>query len=203
MTSAWIVAFVALWLLVLVIAVIVLGTVRGTTQLLEAIDARLHVLQMSEESSGLAPGDPVPAFEAEDRRGRRITDQDLQGEPFVLLFLDDGCAPCDTIMGEMQRLEGRTATRNPIDVRLYIVRQRQQASDLDDAGPLSEMVLYQRERQVALAFRSLITPHAFVVDSSMVVVGRSVPQSLNDLERLLNKFRFVRNDERSTATQRA
>lgn len=193
MSWPWILAFAVLCVLVLANSVVLLGLVRRLTSFMELLENRLHALQFAEELQGLGPGDVVSPFEARDSSDKLVESVALLQNGAVILLTDPGCEPCDQLAEELQR--ATVATGFPV----YIVSEGADRYVGRFQAPLQ--TLYQQERKVATAFRSSITPQAFAVDDNHVIVGRSVPQSVADLNRLIEQLQAVRGGSQSDVPQ--
>lgn len=175
MSAAWIVAYVALSVLVLLVGLLVLGTLRRLAPLLERTEARLADVAHDLTPQGLAPGEAVPPFEVKRHDGSTFTDADLRGASSLVLFLGVDCRACERLIDDVER------SRVP-DLGVPVVVATASA---DQARKLATdprvEVLIQRGRELSRAFESNVTPHAFVVDARGIVLASGTP---NDWERL-------------------
>lgn len=177
MTWPWVIAFVGLWIFVLVLGVIVLGLVRRVSTFLETAESRALGLDVPADFGGLVPGDQVPRFEVWERDGTKVDSSALVAAPVVLLFIDPGCGPCEDLARLME------ASGQWSDGTRYVII----TEDTEDATtfrfPPGATVLYQRGRSVSTAFKNIAAPQAFALAGN-VVVGKAVPESIEALSRL-------------------
>lgn len=174
MSTPWVAAFLALWAIVILLAFIVLGTLRRLVPLLERAEASLATANDTARRSGLSPGTPVPAFSARELGGATFTDADLRGSTTIVFFLGSACAACGRFVDDFR------AARVPnLGARLVVVADvLEEAENFDAAGVT---VLLQRNRSLARVFESDRVPHAFVINEDGHVLANGWP---NDWERL-------------------
>jgi hypothetical protein len=178
MSGPWIAAFVALWALVIVLAFLVLGTLRRMAPLLERTEARLAAATQRAEPSGLQPGAIVPAFEAEVFGGGRFTDADLHGARTILLFLGPSCQACERLVDDLD-----TGRVPELRARLVVV-----AHDADEAAGFAAggvTALVQDDRSLARVFESDRVPHAFVIAEGGTVLASGSPNDWEGVQNLL------------------
>jgi len=96
MSGLWLVSYIALWLLVIALTLIVLGLVRQLGLIHLRLGPEQNVLTTKE---GLELGSPAPDFRATDIvQGKEITLADLKGRQSVLVFVSPSCSPCLELM---------------------------------------------------------------------------------------------------------
>lgn len=175
MTAPWIAAFVALWILVLILGLLVLGTLRRLVPLMERFEANVSSGAASPSPGGLSPGTVVPPFRAQEVGGDEFTDADLRGSRTIVLFLGSSCRACerfvrDLVKGRVPALEARLVA---VSDDLGAARQLARSEDVT--------VLVEERRSLARVFESHATPHAFVVGEDGTVLASGTP---NDWKRL-------------------
>lgn len=175
MTDPWIVAFVALWLLVVVIGLLVLGALRRIVPILERLESYTPPVSVDALPRGLPRGTRIPEFEAERAGGGQFGTSDLRGSPSFVLFLSEECRPCARFIRDLAR------DRVPeLGGKLVVVADN--ASLAHQFAPAQGLtVLVQRDREIADVFESNVTPHAFALDADAMVLGGGTP---NDWTRL-------------------
>jgi AhpC/TSA family len=188
-SAAWIAVIAALWLLVILVTLAVVGTIRRTAGVLEAAEEQLrHGLSFG---GGLPAGSRVPAFEGRLADGSRFEADDLDGST-VLLFLSGGCAPCLQLAAELSEVVGT------FDHELLVVLRDE--SDAEQLGLDSKLpLLFQPDGSVAQAFQTSATPHAFLLQDGLIrAVGHpNTLEALNGLRPLAR--REASNDLHATA----
>ncbi len=177
MSWPWVVAFVGLWIFVLVLGMIVLGLVRRVSAFLERAESNAPGLDVPSDFGGLVPGDRVPQFELWDRGGSRIDSSVLLASPVVLMFMDPGCGPCEDLVRLIE------TTEQPIDGAPYVIVTEDTEEATKFRFPPGATVLYQRDRSVSTAFKNIAAPQAFAI-ARQIVLGKTVPESVEALSRL-------------------
>jgi hypothetical protein len=180
MTTPWIFAFVALWVLVVLLGLLVLGTVRRATLVIEAAEANLGAAARA-SLGGLPVGSNVPAFSAPIvGSGAAFTQVDLQGGVAGVVFLSRSCEACEELAGGLAR--GRVP--RTLGVRLIVVTDEPQSAAAF-ARSAEATIVIDEEREVAHAFDVRIVPRAFVVGDGGVVLAVGRPNDWGELHRLI------------------
>lgn len=181
MSTTSIVLFGALTALVALLGIVVVGTLKRVVPLVE--DARNLLADASFRAHvlGLPAGAVIPAFMAERAGGGMYSDADLRGHESVVLFLDSGCSFCETLFRDLA-----SGSTPDFGRRLVIV------TSLDgDAQRLAQIeseaiiVLLQRSRAIARLFETARTPHAFVIDANLRVLGSGAPTDWDEMKQII------------------
>jgi len=174
MPIGWAITVVVLCVAVVALAIVVLGLLRQVTPVLE---------RAAEAQSGAAPpamgpevGRPLPHFAGTGPDGE-ITDEQLRGQPSVLLFLSTGCGPCQSLAREL-----RTADLGSLTARLVVVTEPDGPREL--ALPADLRVVTQRASEVSDPLSVFGFPFAIAVDHDGVVKATHVPNTVQHLESL-------------------
>lgn len=178
MNGLWIGAFIALWALVVVVGLLLLGTLRRITPVLERAEESFQTAS-SISFGGLAVGARVPSFAATTVSGESFNDADLLGTKTVVLFLGPSCRACERFVKDLG------AGRAPhIAAQLVVV-----TDDAESASALARAtevtVLVDHDRALAEAFDARLVPRAFVVDGRGSVLAEGRPNEWDELERLI------------------
>jgi hypothetical protein len=171
----------ALWIVVLVLAVLVLGILRRIIPLLTRAESILSQGQDEQGTDGLPIGEQVPEFELIDAEGEVVRPGQSLPLPAVFLFVQQGCEPCQDLVAALsERAESFAGTR------LCIIA----AGEPDDYNALRARGLFvfgQSEGQALRAFDNNEFPNAFAVDQDAKIVGKMTMDSVADLERLVRE----------------
>jgi len=181
MTSAWTIAFLALSLLVLLLAVLVVGTLRRIAVVLERAQAELPAASDRSMTLGISPGSTIPYFTAEEVGRGAFTSDDLLGSPAVVLFLGTSCAPCRDLIDDL-----RAGHVPETAARLVVVVDASDAAELAVSSHVT--VLAERDKEVARAFETTATPHGFAVSPDGVVSAVGHPNDWEAVARLAAEF---------------
>jgi len=178
MNGIWIAAFVAFASLVLLLGLLVLGTLRRITPLLERTEESLQTAATA-SLGGLPVGARVPPFEARDTHGASFTDGDLLGATSLVLFVGPSCRACERLVEDL-----RAGSVPYLGARLFVVPDSADlAPELDRTTGIT--VLVDTERTLARAFEMRVVPQAFVVDVHGVVLAAGRPNSWDEVQSLL------------------
>jgi methylamine dehydrogenase accessory protein MauD len=194
MPIGWAVTIVVLWLTVVALAVIVLGTLRQLAPVLERAVAAAAGLGSFDQ--GPAVGQELPRFTARDTVGEPADDQQLRGEPAILVFLSSGCGPCQQLAEEM-----RAAGVGALASQLIVVTSPEGSSSLE--LPAGLRVLAETANEVSSPMRVHGTPFAVAVDADGVVRATEVPNTLAQLDSLAAVVGMGRTGDRAVADGQA
>lgn len=176
MTTPWIAVVVALWMFVVVLGLIMLGTLRRIAPILEQAEARLAE---TPSITGLPLGATVPSFAAREVGGGAFTDADLLGATAAVLFLGASCKACESFVRDLE--SGRAPD---LGLRLVTV-----VADPATAHTLAQsrevVVVIDEERSLARAFESNIVPQTFVIDEHGRVRASGKPNDWEGVRHLL------------------
>lgn len=119
-------------------------------------------------SMGLAPGSEAPDFRLGGVHGEMITLESLLApeRPVLLMFTDDGCGPCATLMPDVARWQQERAS---IVTIALITRGSSAVSRAKAAEHGLVNVLVQADREVADAYRSPGTPSAVLIGADGLI----------------------------------
>lgn len=185
MTSPWIAAFIALSVVVLVLAVLFIGLLRRVGDVLDRASSLVASSGHSGPQTGLVVGQRVGAFTARTGEGERISDIEVCGRRgAVVAFFGIGCAPCEEIMTELQRV----GWSSPGGTRLVVVLDDDPAAKDRGLESSDVTVLYQEGGEVSAAFNVDVTPFVFAVVDDRTVVAAEVPVGL---DAILNMAQVV------------
>src|SRR6516162_6543754 len=106
MNPWWLVSYFALWLAVLLLGFLLLGTLRA----LALLRWRLEQLEATTPSrlgrGGLRPGRKAPDFTLPAAAGGEVSLHDFAGRRVLLVFMQARCSSCHTIVPELNQLDG-------------------------------------------------------------------------------------------------
>lgn len=160
MSGLWLISFVALWILVVVLAVVVLGLVRQ----LGVIHLRLGPEdKLTTTHEGLDIGSYAPEFTAIDvMHGRKVGLADLKGRHSVLVFISPTCGPCIQLMPHLAVFQRER--RRKISVVVVSHSGAEAASDLAATQKGTMTVLTDPTGTIAQAYQAQATPFAYHLD---------------------------------------
>jgi methylamine dehydrogenase accessory protein MauD len=184
MSIFWISCIVILWVVVLFLGFLLLGTLRSLGLLswrLEELEATTPKGRTARD--GLKPGKKAPDFTLPGANGMEISLHDFAGRKVLLVFTQSGCSPCKAIIPELNRL-------GPAQQVLVINNgdpeaTRQWSTEVAAHFP----VLAQEKFTVSKRYEVFATPFAFLIDEKGVVASKGIISSRQHI-------RFVLSGER-------
>jgi hypothetical protein len=181
-STTWLVVMPLLVGFVAVLAFVVLGLLRRLVPLMEQVDATLAAALVRVRVSGLPAGAVVPEFHASVVAGAAFSDENLRGRSTLVLFINSSCSACHRLFSDL-----RAGSIPDLGVQLIVVTEDDDATALAALGSRAEVtVVVQRGQEVAQAFDSDRTPHAFVLDADGRVQVSGWPNDWVGLQRLLS-----------------
>lgn len=180
MTAPWIALVAALWAIVFVLGLLVLGLLNRASTLLDRVQEALERGDLGGQmvGRGLSAGSPLPMFTGRTPSGDSVTNTDLRGFPAVVLFLDPDCRPCRAIASQLRegpaRLDG---------ARLVVVMRNAEEAHSMGLGE-SPTIVFEPDNSVSMGFETAVTPNAFAVSADGRIVARRIPGSADDLVEL-------------------
>jgi hypothetical protein len=183
MTIGWVIAYAALWLAVIALGAIVLGLLRQITPLLERAaggQENQAPRPPAHMSDGPSIGRPVPHFTASGPDGP-LTDEQLLGQPYVLVFLSTGCGPCQQLAAELAGTDlGRLGD---LSRQLVIVTDPDGQAEL--GIPASLRVLTQTARkEISIPLGVRGSPYAIAVGTDGTVASSRYVNTVDQLTGL-------------------
>jgi thiol-disulfide isomerase/thioredoxin len=184
MSAPWGVLILALWFVVVVLAVILLGLIRRVAPLLVEGQTQHAAL----EPQGLAIGAEVPFFRARDDLDRIVEPGELIADGGLFVFVAPGCPPCDELLLQLAQ------SVEPIASILYLILDGSSNTDprIDSARV---HVLQEIDHSMTRAFGNSAAPHAFAVNREGRVVARDIVNTPRDLARLAASIHKDERDE--------
>lgn len=178
MNGMWLVSYVALWILVILLTVIVLGLVRQLGLIHLRLGPERGVLTPTE---GLENGSAAPDFHAVDAISKEnFTLATLGDRPSLLIFVSPACRPCLELMPHIASFW--RSQHKKLNIVLF-----SQSNDVSNfnLSNVSIPVLPDADGVIARAYRVRATPFAYRLDNSGIVKQRGIVNNSEDLEALL------------------
>ena len=168
MITLLLISSVVLWLVVVLVAFLLLGTLRSQALLrwrLEQLEATTprHVGR-----DGLKRGKQAPDFTLPSAAGKEVALRDFAGRKVLLVFTQAGCSPCGAIVPELNQLDGmvQVLAVNNGDAETT----RAWAAEAKAGFP----VLVQERFSVAKQYQVFATPFAFLIDEQGVIRSKGI-----------------------------
>lgn len=153
------VSYAVLWLVVLFLSFLLLGTLR----VIGLLKWRLVQMEATTPSrmnrNGLKPGKMAPDFTLPSVAGADVSLRDFAGRKVLLVFTQSGCGPCHAIMPELVGMQNGEA-------QIIVVNK----GELDDTRKWAAEsgarfpVLIQDGLTLSKKYEAFATPFAFLID---------------------------------------
>ncbi len=195
MSGPWITAFVAVSFATLVTLVLVLGLVRQLGGILERVETLLLDAEGSAPLHGSPVGSPLPSFEVRTVGGGTISDAHVRGHPWIFLFLDADCTPCQALIDDLSR-----GDVSPLPVPLYVLVEG--AAEEEGRLPAWSVAISPEETALPRLFRSSVRPNAIAFDARGVVVERGTPNSVEHLREMAERISMAGAKEAAVGSER-
>jgi methylamine dehydrogenase accessory protein MauD len=183
MNTALLVSTIALWIFVLSLAFLLLGALRA----LGLVNWRLEQLEATRPSrlgrDGLKLGKKAPdftlpvatngsraRFDSASHASGELSRHDFAGCKVLLVFTQSGCAPCQAIVPELNRLHDRGKYRVVVVNNGELDEARKWAAETSAHFP----VLAQEGFNISKRYQVFATPFAFLIDEQGTITSKGV-----------------------------
>lgn len=178
MAAPWIVLMVAVWLVVVLLAVVVLGLIGRVNQL-EAAATR----EAPAPVARLTPGDPLPVVRGFENLTAAA---ETRGTKRLILFLNSTCGPCRKLADEIKGDTSDEEAPLPGHVELILVTDRDGDISFADLG--ASDIVTQTASEVTRAWGIPGTPFAVAVDEAGTISATGfagTPNTLREIAKTL------------------
>ena len=168
---------VLLWVLVLALGFLLLGTLR----VVGLLRWRLEQLEATTPSrlgrNGLKPGKKAPDFTLPSVTGAEVALSGFAGRKVLLVFVQPGCGPCRLITPELNRLQGGG------EVQVVVVSNGDGEANKKWAVEVRARfpVVTQERLSLSRRYEAFATPFAFLVDERGVIRSSGIVNSKQHL----------------------
>jgi methylamine dehydrogenase accessory protein MauD len=182
MNLAIVISSIVLWLFVLGLGFLLMGTLRTLGLLQWKIDQLEATRPPRGNRSGLKPGAKAPAFTLPDVEGEEVSLADLDGRRRLLVFVQSGCGPCHDIVPELNRLQhsGQLQVLVINSAEPHEAREWVQETDADFP------MLIQDRYEVSKKYEVFATPFAFLINERGTIAATGIVSSKQYLGYLLD-----------------
>jgi methylamine dehydrogenase accessory protein MauD len=184
METMWLVAFLALWAVVLFLGFLLLGTLRA----LGLLSWRLEQLEATTPRyvgrEGLRPGKKAPDFSLPSADGKEISLHDFAGRKLLLVFTQSGCSPCQQIVPELNRLGGSVA-------QVVVINNGEPEATRKWSAEVGArfLVLAQDHFSVSKRYQVFATPFAFLIDEKGIIASKGIIHNRQHIRYVLSGAR--------------
>jgi methylamine dehydrogenase accessory protein MauD len=181
MSTFFLVSNILLWIAVLLLAFLLMGTLRA----LGLLTWRLEQLQATAPirlgRSGLKIGKKAPDFTMPSVDGGDYALHEFAGRKVLLVFTQSGCSPCKAIIPELNRLQDQGRYQVIVANNGEPEVTRRWAAEANSRVP----VLIQERFDVSKRYEVFATPFAFLIDESGVITSKGLVGSRQHLGYVL------------------
>jgi methylamine dehydrogenase accessory protein MauD len=183
MSGVWLASYLVLWLVVLVLAFLLAGSLRqlGLMQLRLGDDPGALITD-----SGLERGAQAPEFVAADSEtGEAVALSSLPAVPRLLVFASPGCLSCRELIPGLN--EVRKTRGGEFDFLVVCRGDIESCRGFGRMNRLEAPMVVDTNGQIEKDYMVTLTPFAYVLDHEGRVVIRGVANDWRQLESLLEQ----------------
>ena len=206
MSILWFLSSIVLWVIVLFLGFLLLGTLRS----LGFLSWRLEQLEATTPKrlgrDGLKPGKRAPDFTLPSASGQEVSLHEFAGRKVLLVFTQSGCSPCKKIVPELNRLAAVGRIANPSHPQVLVVNN----GDADATRKWSDEVgarfpvLAQDKFSISKKYEVFATPFAFLIDEKGVIASKGIINNRQHIGYVLSGKRVGESNGHAEAeTERA
>jgi len=197
MSILWLVSIIVLWIVVLFLGFLLLGTLRS----LGLLRWRLEQLEATTPKrlgrDGLKPGKRAPDFTLPSASGREVSLNEFAGRRVLLVFTQSGCSPCKKIVPELNRL-------GPAEQVLVVNNGDLEATRTWSAEAGARFpVLAQDKFSISKKYEAFATPFAFLIDEKGVIASKGIINNPEHIRYVLSGAGGANNGHAEAETNRA
>ena len=173
---------VMVWLVVLFLAFLLLGSLRAQGLLGWQLAQLAATTPRRLGRDGLKPGKKAPDFALPDVSSKEVSLHDFAGRKVLLVFTQSGCGPCQAVVPELNRLHDKG------EVLILAVNNgepestRRWATETGARFP----VLAQEKFSVAKRYQVFATPFAFLLNEQGFIRSKGIAGTKEYLGYVLN-----------------
>jgi len=199
MTTLWFISTILLWLAVLGLGFLLLGTLRSLGLLNWRLDQLEATMPSRVGRSGLKPGTKALSFTLPSAAGGEVSLHDFVGRQLLLVFTQSGCGPCHDIVPELNRLQ-----RNG-EQQVLVVNNGDPETTRAWAGEVQPLfpILCQEQYSLSKRYEVFATPFAFLIDEQGFIVAKGIATSRQYLNYLLTRAPIAAQTVRLTGNNGA
>jgi methylamine dehydrogenase accessory protein MauD len=178
----WLASWIALWVIVLFLGFLLLGSLRALALLRWRLEQLEATMPSRINRNGLKPGARSPEFSLPDTAGDRVSLRDFAGRRVFLVFTQSGCRPCHAVLPELEKLQAKG------EVRVIVVNNGDLESTRDWTKRLSLSfpVLVQERYELSKRYEAFATPFAFLIDERGLIASKGIVNNRQHIEFVLS-----------------
>lgn len=165
-SDALVLSYVALWLLVILHSLILLGVIRVTYQ--------RQLTGHAVNTEDLKAGEEAPAFSAVDLSGNHVDSSMFAGRPSLLLFVTPTCPECVVALQDLQYLKEKANGNLVVICRA----EREACARLVERTQVKAPLVADEDDHISRSYRVLFVPTAVLIDASGRIQSYGEPHQL-------------------------
>jgi methylamine dehydrogenase accessory protein MauD len=189
MSIFWLSCIVILWVVVLFLAFLLLGTLRS----LGLLSWRLEQLEATTPKrlgrDGLKSGKKAPDFALPSADGKEVTLHDFAGHKLLLVFSQSGCSPCTKIVPELNRLVKTGASKVVVINNGHPEATWKWGTEVEARFP----VLVQERSSISKKYEVFATPFAFLIVERGIIASKGIINNRQHIRYVLSGKRVGEN----------
>jgi methylamine dehydrogenase accessory protein MauD len=178
----WLASWIALWVIVLFLGFLLLGSLQTLARLRWRLEQVEATMPSKINRNGLKLGTRAPEFSLPDTAGDQVSLRDFAGCRVFLVFTQSGCRPCHAVLPELEKLPVKG------EVRVIVVNNGDLGSTRDWTKRLnlSFPVLVQERYELSKRYEAFATPFAFVIDERGLIASKGIINNRQHIEFVLS-----------------
>jgi peroxiredoxin len=167
-------SYAALWILVIMQSLVLLGVVRMVYQTQQTGLTTGHLQSSGEEA---------PRFSAVDLSGTLIGNTNLTGHPRALLFVSPGCSSCTATLAEMEALRHKAEDH----VVVICQAEREDCIRLAEEQQISVPIVADGDERISRLFKVSSVPTAVLIDENNRIQSYGQPKRGEELRKMFEQ----------------
>jgi methylamine dehydrogenase accessory protein MauD len=168
MNTILVISSVLLWLAVLGLAFLTLGTLKAMTFLRWQLEQLQATTPSRKGRSGLKVGKKAPPFTLPGVAGSEVSLASYAGRQVFLVFVQTGCGPCHAVAPDLNRLQQSRKYQVLVVNNGEAKAVEKWAAEVHAEFP----VLIQDKWSVSKRYEVFATPFAFLIDEQGVIASK-------------------------------
>jgi methylamine dehydrogenase accessory protein MauD len=182
MNTILLISTIALWVVVLAVGFLLLGTLRSLGLLQWRIDQFEATRPSRINREGLKPGRKAPDFTLCGVDGSEYSLAHYTGRRVLLVFVQANCGPCHEVVPSLNRLHRSGELQVLVVNNAELEEAREWAVEVHAEFP----VLAQDKLEVSKKYEVFATPFAFVIDERGAIASSGIVNSRQHVRFLLD-----------------
>ena len=182
MNTFLLISSIALWLLILPLGFLLVGALRAIGLLTWRLDYQEATRPSRPGRNGLRRGTKAPDFSLPNIEGWDVALHDFAERKVLLVFVQTGCAPCESIARHLNWVADDGAVQVLVVNNADRESARQWGGDVLPRFP----VLLQDQFSLSRRYEVFATPFAFLIDEKGVITSRGIVKNREQIGFVLS-----------------